>query len=121
MTISCEPCCYVAFPVSKVVGDVLLYDATNLSSHRVIHAHKERLQKSTFSKTQLQLGQSRSIKKCYLLATASKKGTIIRIFAVPSGEKLYAFRRGTLGASIFSIAFDNENSLMVNIFQSLNL
>lgn len=28
------------------------------------------------------------------VATASEKGTVIRVFAVPSGERLFEFRRG---------------------------
>ena len=47
-----------------------------------------------------------------LLATASDKGTVIRVFSVPNGDKVAQFRRGTYGARIFSIAFNPVSSLL---------
>lgn len=42
------------------------------------------------------------------VATASQRGTMIRVFNVETGEKLYEFRRGIDGATIHSIVFDPE-------------
>lgn len=47
----------------------------------------------------------------YLLI-ASETGTVIRVFSVPSGEKLHIFRRGTYAATVYSLAFD-ENAVML--------
>lgn len=47
-----------------------------------------------------------------LLATASDKGTVIRVFSIPSAEKLYQFRRGTREAKIHSISFNAVSSLL---------
>lgn len=47
-----------------------------------------------------------------LLATASDKGTVIRVFAIPSAEKLYQFRRGTREAKIHSVSFNTVSSLL---------
>ena len=41
-----------------------------------------------------------------LLATASATGTIVRVFALPSGLKLKTFRRGSRPASVWAMAFD---------------
>jgi autophagy-related protein 18 len=38
-------------------------------------------------------------------ATASEKGTVIRVHCLPQAAKVYTFRRGTLSASIRSLAF----------------
>ncbi|KAG2497035.1 hypothetical protein HYH03_005037 [Edaphochlamys debaryana] len=40
-----------------------------------------------------------------LLATASTKGTVLRVHRMPSAARSHSFRRGTLAASIQSLAF----------------
>lgn len=108
ITASHQPCCYLALPASSFNGDVLVYDPMKLSAVKVVPAHKERLQKLAFTEPAPSHGA--------LLATASRKGTLIRIFAIPSGDKIHAFRRGSYSATIFSISFDYRNSLMVILY-----
>jgi autophagy-related protein 18 len=47
-----------------------------------------------------------------MLATASDKGTVIRVWSIPGAEKLYQFRRGTREARIYSINFNVVSSLL---------
>jgi autophagy-related protein 18 len=47
-----------------------------------------------------------------LLATASDKGTIIRVFSVPDAHKLYQFRRGSMPSRIYSMAFNSTSTLL---------
>ena len=47
-----------------------------------------------------------------MLATCSTKGTVIRVFSLPSAEKLYQFRRGMQGAKIHSITFNAMSTLL---------
>jgi len=90
---------YVAYPGTK--GDVLIYDALNLTAVNVVeHAHKGAISCLTFNDD----GS--------LLATASDKGTVIRIFSVPDATKVYEFRRGTYPARIYCMAFSIDSSLL---------
>lgn len=51
-------------------------------------------------------------KKADMVATASEKGTIIRLWAVESGTKLAEFRRGIDEAAIFSLAFSPTDKML---------
>ncbi|KAF8248906.1 protein-vacuolar targeting protein Atg18 [Wilcoxina mikolae CBS 423.85] len=85
---------------SPLTGDVLLFDALKLEAVNVVEAHKSPL-------SHVALNNDGT-----LLATASDKGTIIRVFNVPDAQKLYQFRRGTYPSRIFSMSFNLVSSLL---------
>lgn len=87
--------------VSSRNGDVIIFDCKTLQPITVIDAHKTQLAALTFSHDGT------------LLATASDKGTIIRIFSVETGVKLYQFRRGTYNTKIYSLAFSPSNMFLI--------
>ncbi|KAH8677274.1 WD40-repeat-containing domain protein [Xylariales sp. PMI_506] len=115
--------CYVAYPLPKpkedgqerrpahappssslyspnTTGDVLIYDTLTLKAVNVIEAHRSPLSCIALNN------------EGTLLATASETGTIIRVFNVPKGQKLFQFRRGTYPSTIYSMSFNMASSLL---------
>jgi autophagy-related protein 18 len=86
--------------VAPTSGEILIYDATKLEAVNVIEAHNSPL-------SCIALNNDGT-----LLATASEKGTIIRVFSVPDAQKLYQFRRGSIPARIFSMSFNSTSTLL---------
>lgn len=81
-------------------GDVLLFSTRTLTVANVIQAHKSPISFLSINSTGT------------MLATASDKGTVIRVWSIPGAEKLYQFRRGTREARIYSINFNVVSSLL---------
>lgn len=114
--------CYLAYPLPKpredtpdkrpshappaslyapvTTGDVLIYDTLTLKAVNVIEAHRSPL-------SFIEMNSDGT-----LLATASETGTIIRVFSVPKGHKLFQFRRGTYPSTIYSMSFNMASSLL---------
>ncbi|KAL4919757.1 WD40 repeat-like protein [Aspergillus aurantiobrunneus] len=86
--------------VSPTSGEVLIFDTLKLEAINVIEAHRSPLACITLN------GDGT------LIATASDKGTIIRVFSVPDGHKLYQFRRGSIPSRIFSMSFNTTSTLL---------
>uniref|UniRef100_H0XVB2 WD repeat domain phosphoinositide-interacting protein 2 n=1 Tax=Otolemur garnettii TaxID=30611 RepID=H0XVB2_OTOGA len=74
--------CYLAYPGSATIGEVQVFDMINLRATNMILAHDSPLAALAFNAN----GTKR--------ATASEKGTVIRVFSIPEGQKLLEFRRG---------------------------
>lgn len=81
-------------------GDVILFNMQTLQPTMVIEAHKGEIASLTLSRDGT------------LLATASEKGTIIRVFSVETGTKVYQFRRGTYPTKIYSMCFSDDNQFL---------
>jgi autophagy-related protein 18 len=86
--------------VPPTTGEVLLFDAVKLEAVNVIEAHRSPLSFVTFNN------------EGTIMATASDKGTIIRVFSLPDGHKLYQFRRGSMPSRIYSMAFNITSTLL---------
>ncbi|CAB3373339.1 Hypothetical predicted protein [Cloeon dipterum] len=88
---------YLAYPGSSTIGEVQVFDALNLSAKIMIPAHESPLAAMAFNYT----GQQ--------LATASERGTVIRVFNVADGSRLWEFRRGVKRCvAISSLAFSPD-------------
>lgn len=81
-------------------GDVLLFDSLSLSVTNIVQAHRAPLSAVTLSQTGT------------LLATSSDKGTVIRVFSVPNGDRIAEFRRGSYPAHIYDLAFNSMSTLL---------
>lgn len=81
-------------------GDVILFSTRTLTVANVIQAHKSPI---SFLSTN---------SAGTILATASDKGTVIRVWSIPGAEKLYQFRRGTREARIYSMNFNAMSTLL---------
>lgn len=79
---------------------MILFSTRTLTVANVIRAHKAPISFLALNSTGT------------LLATASDKGTVIRVWSVPGAEKLYQFRRGTREARIYSINFNAVSTLL---------
>lgn len=81
-------------------GDVILFSTRSLTVANVIQAHKSPISFLSINSTGT------------MLATASDKGTVIRVWSIPGAEKLYQFRRGTRETKIYSINFNLMSTLL---------
>ncbi|KAF4335042.1 autophagy protein [Fusarium beomiforme] len=86
--------------VAPTSGEVLVFDTLTLKAVNVIEAHRSPLCCICLNN------------EGTLLATASETGTIIRVFSVPKGQKLYQFRRGTYPSTIYSMSFNLSSTLL---------
>ncbi|THC97872.1 hypothetical protein EYZ11_002623 [Aspergillus tanneri] len=86
--------------VSPTSGEVLIFDTLKLEAINVIEAHRSPLACITLNSDGT------------LISTASDKGTIIRVFSVPDGHKLYQFRRGSIPSRIYSMSFNTTSTLL---------
>jgi len=95
-----EENCYLVFPSSAETGNIVIFDALSLQPVSIVNAHKTPLAKLSFNQNGT------------LLATASNKGTVIRVFNILDPNKIYQFRRGTYPATVHSISFSLDSTLL---------
>lgn len=85
--------CYLALPASTSKGSALVYKASEPELICQIDAHQAPLAAMVFSLSGM------------YLATASEKGTMVRVHLVTQATKSHSFRRGTYPSTIYSLAF----------------
>ena len=97
--------CYLAYPGSTSTGEAQLFDAFNLRAKATVAAHESSLAALAFNPA----GDK--------LATASERGTVIRVFSTVDGmegRKLAEFRRGVKRcASVQCLAFSQDSKFLV--------
>lgn len=78
----------------------MIFDGLSKQAVNVVEAHRAPLSQMAMNRDGTRL------------ATASEKGTIIRVFSVPDAQKLFQFRRGTMPARILSMSFNITTSML---------
>ena len=91
---------FAAYPGSKQTGEVVIMDTLTNHAISVVTAHYSPLACMAFNYDGT------------MLATASDKGTVIRVFAVPEGTKMYTFRRGSYPTTVYGVSFNLSSSLL---------
>ncbi|KAF9320057.1 autophagy protein, partial [Linnemannia elongata] len=81
-------------------GDVLIFDALTLQVVNIVQAHKTSVSNISINS------------EGTMLATASDKGTVIRIWSIPNAQRLFQFRRGSQSARIYSLSFNLASTLL---------
>eukprot|EP00727_Mastigamoeba_balamuthi_P013444 m51a1_g8722 putative autophagy protein 18 (361) ;mRNA; f:175335-176969 len=93
-----ERCC-IAYPV-QTPGQLAVYDGVTLAMTNVIRAHTNPLAAVAMSEDGT------------LIATASQKGTVVRVYSALRAQRLASLRRGSYPATISCIAFAPDSSLL---------
>ncbi|KAJ2613661.1 autophagy protein [Coemansia sp. RSA 1804] len=84
-----------------VTSDVMVFDANACEPINIIQAHKSPVSCVAINRDGT------------MVATASDKGTVIRVFALPGAQKIAQFRRGSYPAKIHSITFNATSTLLL--------
>ncbi|XP_061604170.1 WD repeat domain phosphoinositide-interacting protein 1 isoform X4 [Phyllopteryx taeniolatus] len=105
---------YLAYPGNATMGEIIVYDANNMSTVTMVPAHDSPLAALCFNASATKL------------ASASERGTVIRVFSIPEGLRLFEFRRGMKRyVNISSLSFSpdaqflcaSSNTETVHIFK----
>ncbi|XP_037708123.1 WD repeat domain phosphoinositide-interacting protein 2 [Drosophila subpulchrella] len=91
---------HLAFPVCQTSGELRIFNANKLRTGMTIRAHDTPLSALAFSPS----GS--------LLATASERGTVIRVFCVKNGQRVQEFRRGVSCVRIASLVFSASGDFL---------
>ena len=97
---------YFVYSTYEDLGCVYVYNLTTFSYNNEFQAHKSHIQA-------LQLNYLNN-----MIATCSEKGTLIRIFSIPDGLKLFTLKRGVNSSIIYSMNFGIKQPNQLIVYSS---
>jgi hypothetical protein len=86
-------CVLLPTATTPALGKVVVFDAAHIHPVCTVAAHRSALAAIALSP------------RGDLLATASEKGTVVRVHALPTAHLLHVFRRGAIRTTIFTLSF----------------
>jgi autophagy-related protein 18 len=92
----------LAFPSSEAVGNFKLYDAVTLNQQAEVEAHKAPLSALALSQDGVHC------------ATASRRGTVIRVFSLYTLQKLYTYKRGLGSVDLEYLCFATAKPILIS-------
>lgn len=101
--------CYLAYSDSMENGQVMIYDAHNLCPRETIMAHRTPVLKMSIN----YVGTLLATCSCKVRYLTKLKGTIIRVFSLPKGDKIYTFKRGIQQTQVFSLNFNFSSKYII--------
>mmetsp|Transcript_4648 Transcript_4648/g.7002 ORF Transcript_4648/g.7002 Transcript_4648/m.7002 type:complete len:344 (+) Transcript_4648:10-1041(+) len=94
--------CYLVSPASEERGHLQIFDCFNMYMCNEVAAHKSPLAAVSINS------------EGTMCASASEKGTVIRVFSVPEAQKLFTFKRGMMNAQTYDLSFSLESDSVVS-------
>ncbi|KAF3845700.1 hypothetical protein F7725_002778 [Dissostichus mawsoni] len=99
---------YLAYPGSATTGEIIVYDSNNLNTVTMIPAHDSPLAALSFNASASKLASASEKVK-----PLSDPGTVIRVFSIPEGLRLFEFRRGMKRyVNISSLSFSPDGQFL---------
>lgn len=97
---------YIIYSEIENIGYISIYNISTFSKITKFKAHNSLI-------TNIDINYDNT-----LLATSSEKGTIIRIFSIPTGEKCFTFKRGVSNTTLYTIQFGRKNKNILFSYSS---
>lgn len=90
-------------------SNILCYPCPNVLGQVIVHDCKENRLLHRFAAHRTEVSRMAMNSAGTMLCTASKAGTLIRVFQIPSGDLLYTFRISNTNNSVTSLQFCAQN------------
>jgi len=103
----------IAYPTSTESGQIAIFDAHLLRTIKIIETHENCISAMSFANNSSYRAGSQG--NPLYLATSGTRGTVIRVWAIPTGELVKELRRGMYTAEIRQLNFSMDAQFLTLI------
>lgn len=103
----------IAYPTSTESGQIAIFDAHLLRTIKIIETHENCISAMSFANNSSYRAGSQD--NPLYLATSGTRGTVIRVWAIPTGELVKELRRGMYTAEIRQLNFSMDAQFLTLI------